>query len=144
MPIDTSGDVPQPGCIDEVAQSIVNNIHDQQEGKPSAPEEKPDVPLVHKPDAETAKEAAAIPADGVLIVGKNGNGEGAEFASAGRAFPEILYDIVSDPTTDDMIGWLPHGKGFVIHDKVRFGKEILPKYFEGTKFTRLVMFYVVL
>jgi hypothetical protein len=54
----------------------------------------------------------------------------------GRSFPELLYEIISDPATDDICGWLPHGKGFVIHDKNRFGKEILPVYFEGTKFTR--------
>jgi hypothetical protein len=35
----------------------------------------------------------------------------------------------------EIIAWLPHGKGFVIRDKKRFGDEVLPKYFKKSKFT---------
>jgi hypothetical protein len=50
-------------------------------------------------------------------------------------FPEILYEIISDPENFLIISWLPHGKGFSIHDKHRFATEILPRYFEGTQYS---------
>ena len=43
--------------------------------------------------------------------------------------------IISDPKNYHIISWLPHGKGFSIHDKQRFATEILPYHFEGAKFT---------
>eukprot|EP00956_Cyclotella_meneghiniana_P023811 scaffold46993_cov21-Cyclotella_meneghiniana.AAC.2 len=52
------------------------------------------------------------------------------------SFPEKLYEIVSDPSVNDIIRWLPHGRGFLIH-KTRFAIEILPKHFEGIVFNRL-------
>lgn len=33
-----------------------------------------------------------------------------------------------------VVSWLPHGKGFIIHDRSRFADAILPRYFKG-KFT---------
>eukprot|EP00804_Cyclotella_cryptica_P008423 CCRYP_003942-RA/>CCRYP_003942-RA protein AED:0.12 eAED:0.12 QI:140/1/1/1/0/0.33/3/674/468 len=66
---------------------------------------------------------------------KTPTADGIASAPPGRSFPELLYEIISDPATDDICSWLPHGKGFVIQDKNRFGKEILPVYFDGTKFT---------
>jgi hypothetical protein len=35
----------------------------------------------------------------------------------------------------DVLCWLPHGRGFIITDKKRLEKEILPKYFKVSKFT---------
>ena len=52
-----------------------------------------------------------------------------------QSFPEKLYEIVSDPSVNDIIRWLPHGQGFLIH-KTRFAIEILPKHFEGIVFNR--------
>ena len=43
--------------------------------------------------------------------------------------------IISDPKNYHIISWLPHGRGFSIHDKQRFATEILPYHFEGAKFT---------
>lgn len=50
-------------------------------------------------------------------------------------FPEILYEIISDPNNINIISWLPHGRGFTIHDKLQFGSNVLPRHFEGAKFT---------
>ncbi|KAL7526421.1 hypothetical protein ACHAXR_001477, partial [Thalassiosira sp. AJA248-18] len=50
-------------------------------------------------------------------------------------FPEILYEIVSDPANYHIACWLPHGKGFVIHDKQLFADHVLPRHFDGAKFT---------
>jgi len=35
----------------------------------------------------------------------------------------------------NIISWLPHGRGFAILDKQRFAGMILPRYFDGAKFT---------
>lgn len=55
--------------------------------------------------------------------------------SGGKSFPEILYEIVSNPNYQDIISWLSHGQGFQIHNKQLFAKRILPEYFDGAKFT---------
>ncbi|KAL9189107.1 hypothetical protein ACHAXT_011597 [Thalassiosira profunda] len=51
------------------------------------------------------------------------------------SFPETLFQIVSDPANAEIVKWLPHGRGFVVRDKDRFGDEILTRYFDGAKFT---------
>ena len=52
-------------------------------------------------------------------------------------FPAKLHDIVSAPSTNDIIRWLPSGKAFIIADKKRFAQEILPRCFsqQNTQFT---------
>lgn len=51
-----------------------------------------------------------------------------------------LMEILGTEENQDMIRWLPHGKGFIIADKKRFAAEVLPKYFSRkskfTSFTR--------
>jgi hypothetical protein len=53
----------------------------------------------------------------------------------GKSFPEILFEVVSNPNYQDIISWLSHGQGFQIHNKQLFAKRILPDYFDGAKFT---------
>ena len=43
--------------------------------------------------------------------------------------------ILSDEENADVINWLPHGKGFVIHKKKKFASDVLPKYFKHSKYT---------
>ncbi|KAL7542391.1 hypothetical protein ACHAXR_011741 [Thalassiosira sp. AJA248-18] len=52
-----------------------------------------------------------------------------------KNFPETLFDIISSERYAHIIAWLPHGRGFIIHDKQRFASMILPMYFDGAKFT---------
>jgi len=52
-----------------------------------------------------------------------------------KSFPETLYAVLSMPEYSTMIQWLSHGRGFIITDKKSFTNEVLPKYFEGAKFT---------
>eukprot|EP00566_Odontella_aurita_P012020 CAMPEP_0113553014 /NCGR_PEP_ID=MMETSP0015_2-20120614/15378_1 /TAXON_ID=2838 /ORGANISM="Odontella" /LENGTH=387 /DNA_ID=CAMNT_0000454037 /DNA_START=98 /DNA_END=1261 /DNA_ORIENTATION=- /assembly_acc=CAM_ASM_000160 len=52
-----------------------------------------------------------------------------------RIFPQRLYDILSDECNAACIGWLPHGRGFIINNRKRFAAEVLPKYFKQTKYT---------
>lgn len=46
-----------------------------------------------------------------------------------------LFDILAKESNSDVIGWLPHGKAFIIYKKKKFAAEILPKYFKQSKFT---------
>merc|ERR1719356_725357 len=53
-----------------------------------------------------------------------------------KNFPETLFDVINAPELHGhIISWLPHGQGFIIHDKMRFSSNILPRYFDGAKFT---------
>jgi hypothetical protein len=51
------------------------------------------------------------------------------------AFPILLHEIVCDPSTDDCVRWLPNGNLFIISDKKKFAKEVLPKLNGHAKFT---------
>lgn len=44
-------------------------------------------------------------------------------------------NIIADERFSDVIGWLPHGKGFVIYKKKKFAVEVLPAFFKKSKFT---------
>ena len=44
-------------------------------------------------------------------------------------------NIIADKRFSDVIGWLPHGKGFVIYKKKKFAVEVLPAFFKKSKFT---------
>jgi HSF-type DNA-binding len=46
-----------------------------------------------------------------------------------------LLDILSNEEYSEIISWLPHGNGFLIHKKKAFANEILPKHFKASKFT---------
>lgn len=51
-----------------------------------------------------------------------------------RPFPVILHHILSDTRSQDIITYLPHGCSWILVDKARFINEIIPKYFNHTKF----------
>jgi ASC-1-like (ASCH) protein len=56
--------------------------------------------------------------------------------NAKGAFPVVLHsllEMVETSSYTDTIQWLQHGRSFVIVDKVRFEKEIIPVFFEGQK-----------
>jgi hypothetical protein len=52
-----------------------------------------------------------------------------------KNFPETLFDVVSMDEHAHIVSWLPHGRGFIIHDKQRFASYILPTYFDSAKYT---------
>ena len=52
-----------------------------------------------------------------------------------KNFPEMLFDVISaEEEHGRIVSWLPHGKGFIIHDKDLFASLILPRYFDGAMF----------
>ena len=44
-------------------------------------------------------------------------------------------EILSCEEHADVLGWISHGKGFIIYKKKKFSSEVLPKYFKQSKFT---------
>eukprot|EP00586_Coscinodiscus_wailesii_P014924 CAMPEP_0172503262 /NCGR_PEP_ID=MMETSP1066-20121228/167676_1 /TAXON_ID=671091 /ORGANISM="Coscinodiscus wailesii, Strain CCMP2513" /LENGTH=493 /DNA_ID=CAMNT_0013278929 /DNA_START=57 /DNA_END=1538 /DNA_ORIENTATION=+ len=53
-------------------------------------------------------------------------------------FPLKLHTLLDQLEQDGLtsiMSWQPHGRAFVIRDKIRFTKEIMPKYFKQTRFT---------
>lgn len=55
------------------------------------------------------------------------------------------YNIVDDPTTDEIISWSETNKSFVVWDPHIFSMDLLPTYFKHNKFssfTRQLNFYV--
>jgi hypothetical protein len=50
-------------------------------------------------------------------------------------FDTQLMELVSDENNAEIVGWLPHGKGFMIYKKKRFENEVIPRYFKNSKYT---------
>lgn len=50
-------------------------------------------------------------------------------------FPLKLMSILDSHEHQDIISWLPHGRGFIIRDKKRLADLVLPKYFKESKYT---------
>ena len=46
-----------------------------------------------------------------------------------------LLEILTDESHSEVISWLPHGNGFVIHKKKTFASDVLPNHFKASKFT---------
>jgi len=56
--------------------------------------------------------------------------------SGNKSFPEVLKDILSDPSSSAAICWLPHGKSFTIKNRKLLVEQILPHYLgKATKYT---------
>ena len=45
-----------------------------------------------------------------------------------NAFSSKLIKILSDPTTQDIVSWLPHGRSFKVKDVDKFERYVLPRY----------------
>ncbi|KAL7468022.1 hypothetical protein ACHAXS_008259, partial [Conticribra weissflogii] len=51
-----------------------------------------------------------------------------------KTFPFILHEILSDPESQNIITWMPHGCSWRVLDKEKLAKVICPKYFSHSKF----------
>eukprot|EP00557_Chaetoceros_sp_GSL56_P000471 CAMPEP_0176489718 /NCGR_PEP_ID=MMETSP0200_2-20121128/7456_1 /TAXON_ID=947934 /ORGANISM="Chaetoceros sp., Strain GSL56" /LENGTH=521 /DNA_ID=CAMNT_0017886915 /DNA_START=130 /DNA_END=1695 /DNA_ORIENTATION=+ len=52
------------------------------------------------------------------------------------SFPLKMMTLLNEGHQySDIISWLPHGRGFTILDKKRFETEVMPKYFQDSKYT---------
>ena len=54
------------------------------------------------------------------------------------AFLNKLRSMVDDPNTDELIRWSPSGDTFIVPNHVRFGDEVLPRFFKHNNFSSFV------
>ncbi|KAG0242534.1 stress-responsive transcription factor hsf1 [Actinomortierella wolfii] len=54
------------------------------------------------------------------------------------AFLTKLYNMVSEPSSDNLIRWSPDGQSFIVANHVEFAKEVLPKFFKHNNFSSFV------
>mmetsp|Transcript_4382 Transcript_4382/g.6313 ORF Transcript_4382/g.6313 Transcript_4382/m.6313 type:complete len:398 (-) Transcript_4382:107-1300(-) len=59
-------------------------------------------------------------------------------SSRDKIFPQQLMEILADPSNSDSIAWVPDGKAFIISNKTKFTKRVLPKYFGETKYNSFI------
>jgi hypothetical protein len=55
----------------------------------------------------------------------------------GLVFPWRLHQLLSESETNgnsSIVSWLPSGKSFKVQDKARFATEVMPAYFNSTKY----------
>jgi len=53
-----------------------------------------------------------------------------------QAFPEKLMDMLTaESDNQTLVGWLPHGRAFIVRKPKQFTDEIMPKYFRQSKLT---------
>lgn len=63
-----------------------------------------------------------------------------------RPFPDVLFDILQDPTTINSISWRPHGRAFIVSNPTTFVEQVMPRYFRSvtckyTSFQRQLSLY---
>jgi hypothetical protein len=59
-------------------------------------------------------------------------------AGAGQLFPTKLHMMLSCAESekfDHIVSWQPHGRSFKVHQPLRFVNEVMPIWFQHTKFT---------
>ena len=105
------------GCMDPAATMKINNMM----AGVSSP------PLAHMPPINPYNCGGQLPTPHQLSP--------TTLHGSTKSFPETLYKIIASEEYTHIISWLPHGRGFTIHDKQRFSDIILPRYFDGAKFT---------
>ncbi len=84
--------------------------------------------------ASIAASAATLRANFTAAAAANASASAASARNQQNAFLYDLFDIISDPYNNEIISWLPHGKGFIINNKNRFERLILPDFLPNTKY----------
>ena len=111
------------GGADSIISSDVVGGDPTREGGANGGESGTKIPALQDTNATTVANSNAANDDPESPVGEK------------TAFPLLLHEIVSDPTTDDLIHWLPCGTRFTISDKTKFAERVLPRFFGHAKFT---------
>lgn len=84
--------------------------------------------------ASIAASTATLRANFTAAASANASASAASARNQQNAFLYDLFDIISDPYNNEIISWLPHGKGFIINNKNRFERLILPDFLPNTKY----------
>jgi hypothetical protein len=117
---------------DGTGQVTALSIIKDQMAKGAAPlsteiiEPVPALPEADGPLKKKAKVAGGNAEDDQMIVDEHGEK---------TSFPLLLHNVVTDPASDDCIHWLSCGTRFIISDKKKFAKDVLPRFYGPAKFT---------
>jgi hypothetical protein len=52
-----------------------------------------------------------------------------------QPFPEKLHEMLDNVNEPNVVGWLPHGRAFIVRKPKEFTSRIMPKFFRQTKLT---------
>jgi hypothetical protein len=86
-----------------------------------------------------ASSASTSPAPSAPSKGKAAAAASSSSASSkpGLRFPWKLHQLLTtanETGTASTISWLPNGKSFKVHNKLKFAQEVMPAYFNSTKY----------
>lgn len=62
-------------------------------------------------------------------------------AANGNTLPPFLskiYDMVEDPSTNDIVSWSSSNNSFIVWKVAEFSRDLLPKYFKHSNFSSFV------
>ncbi|KAH7331940.1 hypothetical protein KP509_20G059100 [Ceratopteris richardii] len=59
-------------------------------------------------------------------------------SSAPPPFLTKTFDMVDDPSTDDIVAWSPSNNSFIVLDPPQFAQQLLPRYFKHSNFSSFV------
>ncbi|GKV05584.1 hypothetical protein SLEP1_g17580 [Rubroshorea leprosula] len=59
-------------------------------------------------------------------------------ASTVPPFLSKTYDMVDDPSTNDVVSWSKGNNSFVVWDVPEFARDLLPKFFKHNNFSSFV------
>ncbi|KAL2544071.1 Heat stress transcription factor B-2b [Forsythia ovata] len=68
----------------------------------------------------------------------SGGGVGESQRSAPTPFLTKTYQLVDDPSVDDLISWNEDGTAFIVWRPAEFARDLLPKYFKHNNFSSFV------
>jgi len=77
----------------------------------------------------------------IISASNNGLNTRAIASSASKnvpAFLNKLYNMVNDPSTDNLIHWSEDGSTFIVQRHEEFAKEVLPRFFKHNNFSSFV------
>jgi hypothetical protein len=52
-----------------------------------------------------------------------------------QPFPDKLHEMLSEDDAPGIVGWLPHGRAFLVRNPRAFTEQVMPKYFRQSKLT---------
>jgi hypothetical protein len=89
------------------------------------------VPIVQEEasEEENEQESSSLVADSTEAGQK-------QALSTHVSFPlklQSMLDKLEAEGMTDVISWLPHGRGFLVHHPEAFVRDLMPMYFRGTK-----------
>ncbi|KAK8983844.1 hypothetical protein V6N11_009627 [Hibiscus sabdariffa] len=78
---------------------------------------------------------APLPAD---QPGESSSGAGESQRSLPTPFLTKTYQLVEDPSVDELISWNDDGSSFIVWRPAEFARDLLPKYFKHNNFSSFV------